>query len=52
VKGALPIALRAKAEGYAGLLLPAAYEPDPGDVQPVATKINDIDINFGVKVLF
>lgn len=35
-----------------GLLFPAGYEPNPVDLQPVATKINDIDINFGVKVLF
>jgi hypothetical protein len=35
-----------------GLVFPTAYEPDPVDVQRVATKINDIDINFGVKVLF
>lgn len=35
-----------------GLVFPAVYEPDPVDVQRVSTKINDIDINFGVKVLF
>jgi hypothetical protein len=47
-----------------GVLLPATYQPtttpcppgtsgtSPVCTRPVATKINDIDINFGVKVLF
>lgn len=35
-----------------GLLLPASYDPDAIQTQPVDTKINDVDINFGVKVFF
>ncbi|MDH3817712.1 MAG: hypothetical protein OES21_03810, partial [Myxococcales bacterium] len=47
-----------------GALLPATYQPtttpcppgtsgtSPVCTRPVATKINDIDFNFGVKVLF
>ena len=35
-----------------GVLLPASYDPDQIQLRPVATKINDIDFNFGVKVLF
>jgi hypothetical protein len=35
-----------------GLLLPAFYNPDAIQTRPVDTKINDADINFGVKVFF
>lgn len=35
-----------------GLLLPPTYDPDAIQTQPVDTKVNDVDINFGVKVLF
>jgi len=47
-----------------GVLLPATYDPvgtpcpagtsgtSPVCTRPVGTKVNDIDINFGVKVLF
>ena len=35
-----------------GALLPTTYDPSAIEFRPVATKINDIDINFGVKVLF
>lgn len=35
-----------------GLLLPPTYDPDAIQTQPVDTKINDADINFGVKVFF
>ncbi len=35
-----------------GVVLPAVYDPNAIEVRRVATKINDIDFNFGVKVLF
>ena len=35
-----------------GLLLPASYDPDAIQTNPVPATINDIDINFGVKVSF
>jgi hypothetical protein len=35
-----------------GALLPATYDPSAVEFRRVATKINDIDFNFGVKVLF
>jgi len=35
-----------------GLLLPPFYDPDAIQTRPVDTKINDADINFGVKVFF
>ncbi|MBW2188462.1 MAG: hypothetical protein JRG93_02565, partial [Deltaproteobacteria bacterium] len=35
-----------------GLLLPPTYNPDAIQTRPVDTKVNDVDINFGVKVLF
>jgi hypothetical protein len=35
-----------------GVVLPAVYDPSAIEVRRVATKINDIDFNFGVKVLF
>jgi len=35
-----------------GLLLPPSYDPDAIQTRPVNTKINDADINFGVKVVF
>ena len=35
-----------------GLLLPAFYNPAAIQTRPVDTKINDADINFGVKVFF
>jgi hypothetical protein len=35
-----------------GVILPATYNPSGVQFQPVATRINDIDLNFGVKVLF
>ena len=35
-----------------GLLLPPTYDPDAIQTRPVDTKINDVDINFGVKVSF
>jgi hypothetical protein len=35
-----------------GLLLPATYVPTAIETPRVDTKVNDIDINFGVKVLF
>lgn len=35
-----------------GAFLPAVYDPAAIELRPVATKINDIDFNFGVKVLF
>ena len=35
-----------------GALVPAEYTPDGAEFQEVATRINDIDLNFGVKVLF
>jgi hypothetical protein len=35
-----------------GLLLPAFYDPAAIQTRPVDTKINDADINFGVKVFF
>jgi len=34
------------------LLLPPTYNPDAIQTRPVDTKVNDVDINFGVKVLF
>ncbi len=35
-----------------GLLLPAFYDPQAIETTPVDAKINDVDINFGVKVSF
>jgi hypothetical protein len=35
-----------------GALLPDTYDPNAVEFRRVATKINDIDFNFGVKVLF
>jgi hypothetical protein len=35
-----------------GALLPAVYDPAAIQLRPVAAKINDINFNFGVKVLF
>ena len=35
-----------------GLLLPAFHNPAAIQTRPVDTKINDADINFGVKVFF
>lgn len=35
-----------------GLLLPPSYDPDGIQTQTVDTKVNDADINFGVKVSF
>jgi len=35
-----------------GLVLPPNYDPDAIQTRPVDTKINDVDINFGVKVFF
>ena len=35
-----------------GLLLPPFYDPAAIQTRPVDTKINDADINFGVKVYF
>jgi hypothetical protein len=35
-----------------GVLIPATYTAGGAEFRRVATKINDIDINFGVKVLF
>jgi len=35
-----------------GLLLPPFYDPDAIQTRPVDTKVNDADINFGVKVFF
>jgi hypothetical protein len=35
-----------------GLLLPSFYDPDAIQTRTVDTKINDADINFGVKVFF
>lgn len=35
-----------------GLLIPSSYDPDAIGTRPVDTKINDADINFGVKVYF
>jgi hypothetical protein len=35
-----------------GLLIPPFYNTDAIQTQPVDTKINDVDINFGVKILF
>lgn len=35
-----------------GALFPASYDPNVIELRPVATKINDIDVNFGVKILF
>jgi len=35
-----------------GLLLPPFYDPAAIQTRPVDTKINDADINFGVKVFF
>jgi hypothetical protein len=35
-----------------GLLLPPFYDPAAIETRPVDTKINDADINFGVKVFF
>jgi len=35
-----------------GLILPPFYDPDAIQTSPVDTKINDADINFGVKVFF
>ncbi len=35
-----------------GAFLPSNYDPNAVTLRPVATKINDIDLNVGVKVLF
>jgi hypothetical protein len=35
-----------------GLLLPPFYNPAAIQTRPVDTKVNDVDINFGVKVFF
>lgn len=35
-----------------GVLIPAVYSPEGAELRRVATTINDIDLNFGVKVLF
>jgi hypothetical protein len=35
-----------------GAVLPSVYDPSAVQFRRVATKINDIDFNFGVKVLF
>ena len=35
-----------------GLVFPPNYDPDAIQTRPVDTKINDADINFGVKVFF
>jgi hypothetical protein len=35
-----------------GLLLPANYDPAAIQTRPVDTKINEVDINFGVKIFF
>ena len=35
-----------------GVILPATYDPNAVQFRRVPTKINDIDFNFGVKVLF
>jgi hypothetical protein len=35
-----------------GLLLPANYDPAAIQTRAVDTKINEIDINFGVKMFF
>jgi hypothetical protein len=35
-----------------GLVFPPNYDPDAIQTRPVDTKVNDVDINFGVKVFF
>lgn len=35
-----------------GLVLPPSYDPDAIQTRAVDTKVNDADINFGVKVFF
>ncbi len=35
-----------------GFLLPAEYDPDAIQTTPVAARVNDIDINFGLKFSF
>lgn len=35
-----------------GLSLPPFYDPDAIETLPVDAKVNDVDINFGVKILF
>jgi hypothetical protein len=35
-----------------GLYVPAFYDPEAIETRPVDTKINDVDINFGIKIFF